>query len=219
MQASSERYRMTKPEAYMSPDAPASPHFLASQRGRGPLLSAGRRGTRQERGFTALEVVVVAAISLILFAIAIPTLLSALDNFRLTADTRDISAQLALARMRAASNGSNVRLNINLTARTYQIELWNGNAYQLEGGVNNLSEGSTFGYGSITTPAGSQSTIAQTTPIYFNSRGIVTDSSGNPTSNSAIYITNPQGFYTAIALNIAGQPTAYRYTGSAWVAL
>jgi hypothetical protein len=46
---------------------------------------------------------------------------------------------------------------------------------------------------------------------------MATDSSGNVTANSAIYFTNIQGQYAAIAVSIAGQPTSYTYTGSAWV--
>jgi hypothetical protein len=132
-------------------------------------------------------------------------------------DIRSISAQIFLARMRAASAGARSRLNFSTTANTYQIEVLSGGTWTIYGGTINLSSGDTFGYGSITTPAGQQSSIAQTTPIYFNSRGIATDSTGIATANSAIYFTNIRGQYAAVAVSIAGQPTSYTYSGSAWV--
>ncbi len=169
------------------------------------------------RGFTLIELVIAILITIIIAAIAIPKAVSVTQNVRMANDIRSISAQIFLARMRAASAGARSRLNFNTTANTYQIEVLNNGTWTIYGATINLATGDSFGYGSIATPAGQQSTIAQTTPIYFNSRGMATDSSGNATANSAIYFTNIQGKYAAIAVSIAGQPTSYTYTGSAWV--
>jgi len=174
---------------------------------------------RREKGFSVVELAVVAMILITVSAIAILAAVTMAQDIRTVSDMRGISAQLSLARMRAASAGTKTRLNFNTTANTYQLEVWSSSAsaYQLEGGVQTLADGDTFGFGSITTPAGQQTTIAQTSPIYFNSRGIATDSSGNATASSAIYIQSIKGSYLAAAVSIAGQPTEYRYSGSAWV--
>jgi Tfp pilus assembly protein FimT len=179
---------------------------------------AGSRSPEADasRGFSLIELVIAVLVIITLAAIAIPKVVSITQEFRMANDIRSISAQIFLARMRAASAGARSRLNFNTTANTYQIEVLNGSTWTIYGGTINLETGDTFGYGSITTPAGQQSPIAQTTPIYFNSRGMATDSSGNVTANSAIYFTNIRG-YAAIAVSIAGQPTSYTYTGSAWV--
>ena len=169
------------------------------------------------RGFSMVELVIAVLIIITVSAMAIPKFVSVTQDARMANDIRSISAQIFLARMRAASAGNKSRLNFNTAANTYQIEVWNGTAWAIYGGTTNLATGDTFGYGSITTPAGQQSSIAQTTPIYFNSRGMATDSSGNATANSAIYFTNIRGQYAAVAVSIAGQPTSYTYTGSAWV--
>jgi len=180
---------------------------------------AGSRSPEADasRGFSLIELVIAVLVIITLAAIAIPKVVSITQEFRMANDIRSISAQIFLARMRAASAGARSRLNFNTTANTYQIEVLNNGTWTIYGGTTNLDTGDTFGYGSITTPAGQQSSIAQTTPIYFNSRGMATDSSGNVTANSAIYFTNIQGQYAAIAVSIAGQPTSYTYTGSAWV--
>ena len=180
---------------------------------------AGTRSPEADpsRGYSLVELVIAVLIIIIVAGIAIPKVVSVTQDIRMGNDIRSISAQIFLARMRAASVGAKSRLNFNTSANTYQIEVWNGSSWVIYGSAIKLATGDTFGYGTITTPAGQQSSIAQTTPIYFNSRGIATDSSGNATANSAIYFTNIRGQYAAIAVSIAGQPTSYTYNGSAWV--
>jgi Tfp pilus assembly protein FimT len=179
---------------------------------------------QRELGISLIELMMVLLVITILIAVAAPSVTSVAQAYRLNGDSRAITAQLNLARMRAASLGTKSRLNVNLAAQTFQIEVWNKttNAYQLEGGVMNLSQGDSFGFGNITAPAGQQSTIAQGYPgetgcgcVYFNSRGLVTDSAGNVTTNSALYIGNGQ-LYTAVTLSIAGQTTPYIRSGTAW---
>lgn len=169
------------------------------------------------RGYSLVELVVAVFIIIVVAGMAIPKIVTVTQDVRMGNDIRSISAQIFLARMRAASAGARSRVNFNTSANTYQIEVLNGATWTIYGGTINLDTGDTFGYGSITTPAGQQSPISQTTPIYFNSRGLATDSSGNATANSAIYFTNFRGQYAAVAVSIAGQPTSYTYTGSAWV--
>jgi Tfp pilus assembly protein FimT len=180
---------------------------------------AGKRSPEADasRGFSLVELVIAVLIVITVAGIAIPKVVSVTQDVRMANDIRSISAQIFLARMRAASAGARSRLNFSTTANTYQIEVLINGTWTIYGGTINLETGDTFGYGSITTPAGQQSSIAQTTPIYFNSRGMATDSSGNATANSAIYFTNIRNQYAAIAVSIAGQPTSYTYSGSAWV--
>jgi Tfp pilus assembly protein FimT len=208
-----------------------TPTRLKTERSRQTLKMRGKMrvertrlivGTRSPEadascGFSLVELMIIMLIIIVIAAIAIPKVVTVTQNVRMANDIRSISAQIYLARMRAASAGNKSRLNFNTAANTYQIEVLNNGTWTIYGGTINLDTGDTFGYGSITTPAGQQAAIAQTTPIYFNSRGIATDSTGNAKPDSAIYFTNIGGQYAAIAVSIAGQPTSYTYSGSGWV--
>lgn len=175
----------------------------------------------KKNGFSIIEMMLVAAMAIILMGIAVPALQSVMQNYRVIGDARSIAAQLSLARTRAASEFTQARLNFNTSANTYQLEVWSksANAFQIEGAVQTLSAGDTFGFGTISTPAGGQTTIAQTQYITFNSRGISVDSSGNPVGTAAIYIISNQGLYFAITASLAGQPAVYQWTGTAWKGL
>jgi Tfp pilus assembly protein FimT len=99
-----------------------------------------------------------------------------------------------------------------------------------------LAQDDTFGFGSITAgPTAATSTTAQapactvgvagasaganisnTACIEINSRGYPVDSTNKIVASDAIYLTNNQKLYSAIAVSISGQPTAYSYRGSTW---
>jgi Tfp pilus assembly protein FimT len=102
--------------------------------------------------------------------------------------------------------------------------------------VSFLATGDTFGFGAIaagptasTTPTAQAplctagvagpapgGTTANTACIEFNSRSYPVNSANTIVASDAVYITNNLVFYSAIAVSISGQPSAYRYTGAAW---
>jgi prepilin-type N-terminal cleavage/methylation domain-containing protein len=177
------------------------------------------------RGFSFTELLVVVSIIMVLSAIALPRVNGVVQSYRVGVDARAIASQLTLARVRAGSYNNNARINFNSCSSTsYQLEIYNTgtSSYQLDTntGVAHLSTGVTFGYGSISTPAGSQSTITNS-PCYviFNSRGIPVDSSGNPTANYTIYVINNQNLCYAVTVLLSGRIQVWEYSGSAWALL
>lgn len=180
--------------------------------------STERPGLRNPQGFSLLELIVVLSITLIVIVMGFPLVNSALKNYQLSGSAKGIANQLSLAKMRASADFTKTRLTFNLSQNSYQLETWkkSASAFQVEGGVLSLPPGVTFGYGAITTPAGGQSTILQTTPITFNSRGIPIDSGGVPVGNSAIYLGNAIGHYWAVTASVSGHVKVWRYEGTAW---
>jgi len=177
-----------------------------------------------EGGFSTLELVVVVSLSIVVAGIAIPSAQNLVSNYRLIGDTSAITSQLSLAKMRAASSYAQGQLKFDASAGTFQIALcttgcstssnWTNDGPQLT-----LSSGISFGYDSISAAAQPQSTISQTTPIIFNSRGYPVDSSGAATSNNAIYLTDGRGNYRAITVYADGRIATWNYQASAWTAI
>jgi len=167
---------------------------------------------RRESGFTILETLFVVGLIGVLSAIAVPMFGGALADFRLSGDARGVSNAIAVAKMRAASNFSRVRLFVDITGGTHHLETWDKTnlEWDTEGGLTALSTGVSFSYGVVAAPPpNTQTTIAQApectaddgTPIgnsacvMFNSRGVPVDSTFAPTGIDAIYLTDGSAVY------------------------
>ncbi len=180
----------------------------------------GRRASGSgDSGFTMLELLIVVAVGLTLTVIAIPNLGTTIATYRVSGDGRAISEQLTLAKMKAGANFTRVRIVFDTSNNTYQLEKYDkaAAAYVADGALKRLSPGVAFGYGSISAPAGTQSTIAQSSPIIFNSRGIPVDGSNAPTPTNAVYFYNSTGYH-AVSVALSGRIQVWKWVNSAWSA-
>jgi prepilin-type N-terminal cleavage/methylation domain-containing protein len=183
---------------------------------------------KAERGFTMLETVVVVGLIGLIAAIAIPMFGNAIAGFRLSGDARSVSNAVAVAKMRAASNFSRVRLYVDLDAGEHHLESLDKTTtpphWTTEGGSTYLSSGVSFGFGVVTTaPPNTQGTIGQapqctddggtaignTACIMFNSRGVPIDSSGAPSGIDAAYLTDGMAVY-AVTIAATGMLRLWR---------
>ena len=174
-----------------------------------------------QRGFSYIEVAIVVVILMLIASIAIPQAISTMRAFRASSDARSVASQLALAKMRSADGFTQARLNCDVTANSCQLEVCTSkgastcNTFSAEGGPVLLSQGVSFGYGSITTPAGSQTSIQNTPQVLFNSRSLPVDSTGAPTGNYGLYLTNQSGTY-AVTVYASGRIAVWRYGNGVW---
>jgi len=171
------------------------------------------RRTKQA-GWTLLEISATLLILSVITAMAIPQFLMFRKDSRTFGDARDLADMVLLAKMRAASNFTHARIYADTSGQSYHIETWNKTTglWTPEGVVIPLSPGNTFGFGSLASPPagtqtsiglapacqnldGSAGTIANTSCILFNSRGIPIDSGGTPNGNQAFYITDGSTCY------------------------
>jgi prepilin-type N-terminal cleavage/methylation domain-containing protein len=165
----------------------------------------------RSNGFSILEIITVLGIIGVISAIAVPMFANAIAGFRVSGDARSVSNAAAVAKMRAASDFSRVRLYVDLDARTHKIQSWSKASevppkccWVTEGGTTALSTGVNFGFGVVAAaPPNTQATIGQAAPctadddtpiantacIMFNSRGVPVDSSLAPTKD-ALYVTD-----------------------------
>jgi prepilin-type N-terminal cleavage/methylation domain-containing protein len=170
--------------------------------------------SQRPNGFSILEIVIVVALVGVISAIAVPMFGNAIAGFKLSGDARSVSNAAAVAKMRAASDFSRVRLYVDLSAQTHQIQRWTKASavccWVTEGGVTALSTGVSFNFSPVTVPPPStQATIGQaaqctddtgtaianTACIMFNSRGVPIDSSFAPTADNALYLTDGSAVY------------------------
>ncbi|OFW43447.1 MAG: hypothetical protein A3J28_10365 [Acidobacteria bacterium RIFCSPLOWO2_12_FULL_60_22] len=130
--------------------------------------------TGRQRGFSLIELLIVVVVSLIATAMAAPSFVSTLRNYRISGDGRDLNGEILTAKMRAASNFTMARVYADTSANTFRIETWDkaNECWKTEGAAdcttqlsNSLSGGVSFGYGSLgSPPAGTQATIGQALP-------------------------------------------------------
>jgi Tfp pilus assembly protein FimT len=188
---------------------------------RSSMFPGGRAaGRHAARGFTLIEVTISLGISFVIFSFAVLPLRQTIQGYRLAADARAISSQLGLAGMRAAAGFTQAQLSVNLTSGTLQVEVYDKtrDQFQPQGAAFSLSQGDSFSFGDVAVPAGQQATLQQTTTITFNSRGVPIDSTGAPTSDCSLYLTDNNGSYWAVTVSAAGQIGVWQYSNGSWIA-
>lgn len=194
-----------------------------------------------------LELLVVLAVAGIIAAMAIPQAYQAVKSYRLHADATGIAGQLNVARMRAASQFAPYREVINISSGTYWREKLCGNTSAsadaactspynalttagIEGGTQYASQGDTFAscrpaiLSAGTYPGTIQADLSPCPDplmIYFNTRGMPVDSSGNPLANggAVIYVRSLSNLTDAVTVTMGGSVIVWNWdtASNTWV--
>jgi len=198
---------------------------------------------RKQKGFSLIELLIVVAVALVIIGFAVPQITEALRNYRLSGDTRNIKSEILLAKLRAAARFTRSRVRVDFDARTFQTDIWNKATTTWDpvalGGPQVLSQGVSFGLGSMTDPPtnedgtpvqaalgqappctddtaapGDGADMADTACIHFNSRGFPVEAAGAPTPDGAIYLTSGS-VVGGVTVSINGIARAWRGDSSA----
>ncbi len=196
-------------------------------------------------GFTVTELLMVVAIGAVIAALALPSVLNAVNGYRLHSDAANLASYSNIARMKAAAQFAPYRINISMANGTFDMEKLCGdtssstdgnctgpyNSFStpdIELGTQYASTGDTYSScrpswisaypGDITGDPASCPTLLQ---IYFNTRGVPVTSSGDPLSNggAVVYVADQNSLTDAVTFSLGGQVAVWNWdTGSGkWV--
>src|SRR5512135_1258354 len=84
--------------------------------------SKNKRG-RQD-GFSLLELTIVMAIAIVIAAMALPKVMSMIQNLRTSGDASSLNSAILLAKMSAASDFARARVYADLSANTFHVEVY-----------------------------------------------------------------------------------------------
>jgi Tfp pilus assembly protein FimT len=165
-----------------------------------------------DRGFSIIELIIVVLIAFVVAAMAIPGYTSMTRYLRIAGDARDVNGMVAQAKMRAAQDFTHARVNANLSANTFQLEVWdktgNGGAgcWKTDGDsvnqctntsspVQSLAQGVSFGFAAASAAAPNpQAVIAQAPGC---TTGVAGGTAGSSIANTACIEFNSRGIPVA----------------------
>ncbi len=175
-------------------------------------------GTKTDQtGFSLAEVLVIIAVIAIVAGFTIPMLSSSVDNWQLTGNAREIATTLSTAKLSSTAQMNHYQLSFAPSQNRWRLNRLNKttNAFDLQFEYQ-LSKGVDFKASSTSAPVGFPTSSSST--ITFNSRGIPIDiTSGNPTANNVIYLSNDVDNY-AITVSLSGKVQIWKHVDGAWTA-
>lgn len=144
------------------------------------------------RGFTLLELIVVLGLLSVVFAIALPQVSASLPGLFVDQAARTLAAELQLARVKAVSRNTRMRIIMELDRRAIRLEQDTGDGFVPEHESPPLPGGVTFDRESSTRVSGSRISIT------FQPRG-------NTADNATIVLLASGGIRRRVIVNSAGR--------------
>lgn len=173
--------------------------------------------TKNLKGFTLVELMIVVAVIGILAMITAPNLVNGLPAYRIKAAVRDCTSQLRNARSIAINDKRDVVVSFDPDKDFYVVD---GRKFPFTGSITDkYGSGVRFGSGAATTGVNGESIPSDgislnASSLTFTSRGMADFGVG--AANGAVYFTNNREDAYAITLNVAGAVTLLRWRVNEW---
>ena len=172
-------------------------------------------------GYSLLEVAIVIALLMMLAAVAVPSFVTAMNSWQLSADARGIATSLVNGKFQAISQATRYQVIYALSGGTWTPQKFNrtANAFENDGPQVNLSNevgdsGIHFQESSTNPVPGFPS--RSSTFIRFNSRGLPINEAGISTGSNVVYLTDDQTDY-AITVSLLGRIELWRRNERVWL--
>jgi type II secretory pathway pseudopilin PulG len=194
---------------------------------------------RKDSGFSILELLGVVLIVGVLSAASTPSLLRAVQSYRLKLAAQQVDDAFQTAKFASMQANATRRVYLNTSAKTVAVGASTAaTAVALPNGVS-FTTISVAAPGIVSSAAANATTIggqqcgtstasvsfpattgvSDTYEAAFNSRGLPTGTTSNPVNPGTVhwvYLTNTNGELMAVTITSAGSSQVWRWTGSAW---
>ena len=159
---------------------------------------------KRDSGFTLAEIMVVISIIAIMSAVAIPSFISWLPNYRLSSGARDVLSVIELARLTAVRENASVAVTFTPGNAAYHLWVDNGVG---GGGANDFAQNGTertLRDGQMPpSVAMSAAAFGVSSSFRFNGMGLPLRADGSP-GGGTVVLTNSKGKTLTVAVSSGG---------------
>ena len=182
---------------------------------------------KRAQGFSLLELIVVVGMALIVAAIAMPNMMTAIANYRLRSASSNLAGLFQSARMTSVHDNRfyAVRYGLIGTGKIAFVDLNNNNTFDAGEPSVQFPQGTTVVGGGGPSLAGlSLGWVPKPPPIRFNQQGFpcaisgstCVTMSGGYTVGYFQYVTDTRGKWAGVLVSPGGRIRSYMWSGSAW---
>ena len=184
-------------------------------------MTSDRLLTRSSAAFSLIELCLLLTVVGVLGIFAVPMLSSTMRSMQLSAETRKIATSLSSAKLNAITQMNPYRISFDADANSWRLQKYDRTTttFQTQQAENTLSDGLANSGIMLKSSSGHELTgypSESSASVTFNVRGFPVDSTGAPTANNVIYVSDSDCDY-AITVSLTGKVQVLKYRSSQWV--
>jgi Tfp pilus assembly protein FimT len=171
---------------------------------------------KENKGFTLAELSLVLGLTVILSALSIPMLSSAMDDMQMISDARSIATALTYSKISSTAQMTHYRVSFDLAGNEWSVAketAQNSGVFETEQAINSLCNGdasSDIAFKSTSTTAPDSLPTDSSSAITFNSRGM-------PIGGAQVVYLSKSDADFAVGVSLTGRIQIWRNVDDQWV--